>query len=553
MIICKEINDYLDWCNRNPDKINKQRKMLIKNIVKPTLARNDVFFDEEMYKKCIKYCEKNYYKLFPYQKFVYAFVFMYVDDIPLFPTFIILMGRGNGKDGFMMPLMNFLQTPVYNIKNYHIDIIANNENQAKDSFNVVYEMLETHWNKFKGKFYKSREKILNLVTRSELRFNTSNAKTKDGKKSGALLYNEYHAYENYDQINVFASQLGKIKHARKFIITTQGYVRDGPLDELLSLCNEILRTGNNELGYFPFLCCIDDIKEVEIPGCWIKANPSIDYMPALKNQIHYDYLEMKKLPSKRAEFITKRMNLPARNDDVQVASWENILSACYSDVELKIPKEMPDMAGRDCIIGIDYADIRDFASAGILFKIDGEYIWRQHTWCCKNSPYFENIKFPLINNLGIPSYTDYEIVYDTSLSIPDIVKWCMEAMKKYNVKKIVMDTYRFKLFRECFQTVGISEETKKDPYGIVRMIRNLGSINVLTAPIIEKAFSDNRINFGDSAIMRWYTNNTSVTIDKYGNKAYGKIEPKLRKNDGFMSFVVAMSAENLLDEVVIYV
>ncbi|MFR2723303.1 MAG: hypothetical protein ACLTAY_17355 [Thomasclavelia ramosa] len=85
------------------------------------------------------------------------------------------------------------------------------------------------------------------------------------------------------------------------------------------------------------------------------------------------------------------------------------------------------------------------------------------------------------------------------------------------------------------------------------MIRNLGSINVLTAPIIEKAFSDNRINFGDSAIMRWYTNNTSVTIDKYGNKAYGKIEPKLRKNDGFMSFVVAMSAENLLDEVVIYV
>ena len=161
MIICKEINDYLDWCNRNPDKINKQRKMLIKNIVKPTLARNDVFFDEEMYKKCIKYCEKNYYKLFQYQKFVYAFVFMYVDDIPLFPTFIILMGRGNGKDGFMMPLMNFLQTPVYNIKNYHIDIIANNENQAKDSFNVVYEMLETHWNKFKGKFYKSREKFLN--------------------------------------------------------------------------------------------------------------------------------------------------------------------------------------------------------------------------------------------------------------------------------------------------------------------------------------------------------------------------------------------------------
>lgn len=553
MIECKEITAYLDWAKANPKKINNDRKLLIKNIVKPILRRNDVYFDEEMYQNCIKYCEKNYYNLFPYQKFVYAFVFMYIDDIPLFPTFIVLMGRGNGKDGFMMPLMNFLQTPIYGIDNYHVDIIANNESQAKDSFNVVYEMLEKNWSKFKSKFYKSKERIIDLTTRSELRYNTSNAKTKDGKKSGALLYNEYHAYENYDQINVFASQLGKIKHARKFIITTQGYVRDGPLDELIDLCREILRTGNNDLGYFPFLCCLDDIEEVEIPECWIKSNPSIEFMPALKNQIHYDYMEMKKLPSKRAEFITKRMNLPARNDDVQVASWENILKACYSDIELKIAKEFPKLDGRDCVIGIDFADIRDFASAGILFKVDGEYIWRQHTWCCKNSPYFESIKFPLEKNLGIKSFTDYEIVDGTSLSIKAIVEWCIEMMGLYNVKKIVMDTYRYKLFRECFESFGIIEETKKNPWGVIRMIRYLGSINVLTAPLIEKAFSDNKINFGDSALMRWYTNNTSVSIDKYGNKAYGKIEPKLRKNDGFMAFVVAMSAESLLDEVMIYV
>ena len=53
--------------------------------------------------------------------------------------------------------------------------------------------------------------------------------------------------------------------------------------------------------------------------------------------------------------------------------------------------------------------------------------------------------------------------------------------------------------------------------------------------------------------MRWFTNNTCVTINKYGNKAYGKVEPKLRKNDGFMAFVVAMSAEALLDEQTLYV
>lgn len=551
MIVCKEINDYIKFCEDNPRRINNLRKLLIKNIVKPLLKREDVFFDKDTYYKCLKYCETNYYPLFPYQKFIYAFVFMYVDDIPVFSTFFILMGRGNGKDGMMMPLANFLQTPMYGVKGYHIDIIANNEKQAKDSFNVVYEMMDSMRNKFKKLFYLSKESIINYVTRSELRYNTSNAGTKDGKKGGALLFNEFHAYENYDQINVFTSQLGKVKHARTIIITTQGYVRDGPLDDYISLCKEILRTGINELGYFPFLCCLDDKSEADYHEMWEKANPSLPYRPTLKAQIRQDYLEMKKLPSKRAEFMTKRMNMPDRNDDVTVSSWENILRTSYEDIELKTPRSTPDLKGCTCVIGVDYADIRDFASAGVLFKIDGEYIWRQHTWICKQSPFFESIKFPFKNH-GLTEYEDFEIVDKPSLSVNDVVDWCIEKMGEYQVQKIVMDTYRFKLFRECFERAGVEVETTKNPTGMARMIRNLHAINTLTAPLIEKAFADNKINFGQSSIMRWFTNNTSVSIDKYGNKTYGKIEPKLRKNDGFMAFVVAMSAESLLDEFILY-
>ena len=34
------------------------------------------------------------------------------------------------------------------------------------------------------------------------------------------------------------------------------------------------------------------------PDAWHKANPSMEYMPILANQIHANYLEMKELPSK---------------------------------------------------------------------------------------------------------------------------------------------------------------------------------------------------------------------------------------------------------------
>ena len=55
MIICKEIAEYLRYAENNPKKINRERELLIENIVKPTMRRNDVFFDEKTYQNCLIY------------------------------------------------------------------------------------------------------------------------------------------------------------------------------------------------------------------------------------------------------------------------------------------------------------------------------------------------------------------------------------------------------------------------------------------------------------------------------------------------------------------
>lgn len=551
MIECKEIDEYLEYAKQNPKWINKDRKLLIKNIVKPTLKRDDVFFDEEMYHNCLKYCEKYYYPLFPYQKFIYAFAFMFKDDIPLFGKFFVMMGRGNGKDGFVVPLANFFQTPLHGIKNYHVEIVANSEQQVKDTFKVAYDAMDIPG--MKGKFRVTRELITNNATRSELKYNTSNASTKDGKRPGCLIFNEIHAYENYEQINVFESALGKVRHPRIFTITTNGYVREGPLDEQLDTIVKILETGDNPLGYFPFICRLDKESEVDDEECWHKANPSMEYMPILAHQIKQDYLEMQQLGSKRPEFMTKRMNLPARNEEQTVTSWENILRCCYGDIKHKTPRATPKIENKLAIIGIDYADVRDFASAGILVKVNDEYIWRQHTWICAESPFLKSIKFPLEQNYGQEEFQDYEIVYAPVIPTNQIIEWCVEQMSIYNVQKITMDTYRYDLFKQGFERYGIDTETKNNPFGKLRLIRKIASVCGIIAPGVEKLYAEGKINYGPSAIMRWYTNNTQVVTDKFGNKQYQKIEPKLRKNDGFMAFLVAMYSKDLLEEVVIYV
>lgn len=569
-IYCKEIADYIEFVKNNPDEVDEDIKLAIKNIIIPTLSRDDVFFDEETYYKCIKYCEKWYYKLIPYQKFIYAFYFMYYKnnlDIVIFPDIFIFMCRGNGKDGMIMPLANFLQTEFYGVKFYNIDIVATSEEQALNSFNVVYNMLESNKKIMKKYFNWNKTVVINKKTHSILRYNTSNAKTKDGKQTGMVIFNELHAYEDYKQINVYSSALGKIKHARTTTITTNGTVRGGPLDEKLSLSDQVLHGEDNFLGLLPLLYRMKNKAEVDIPmkkfletkdkkdidiTYWVRANPSLRYMDILKNEIIKDYLKMKTQPSYKSEFFAKRMNLSEQDEEEVAIEWEKILRASYSDVLKKIPREVKVESTPTAIVGIDFADLNDFASVGFLFKNDKEYIWRCKTWICAKSKWYDDIKFPFLNK-GQQGFTDFEVVHTASISARDMILWLLEEMSKYKVKKIVLDSYKYKLLEQIFKEFGLTIETKENPYGLVRMIRYPASIAAIVAPIIEVAFSDGNINIGDSAIMRWAINNTAVKMGRDGNKRYEKIEPKLRKNDPFMAFVAAMSVSNLLEEEKIYV
>ena len=91
-----------------------------------------------------------------------------------------------------------------------MEIVANSEQQVKDTFKVAYDALDNP--AMKRNFRVTRELITNNATGSELKYNTSNASTKDGKRPGCLVLNEIHAYEDYEQINVFESALGKVRH-----------------------------------------------------------------------------------------------------------------------------------------------------------------------------------------------------------------------------------------------------------------------------------------------------------------------------------------------------
>lgn len=420
---------------------------------------------------------------------------------------------------------DFCLISQYNkVKKYHIDICANNEEQARTTFDDVYDILEEHEKKLSKHFEWTKEVIRNKKTGSKLKFRTSNAKTKDGGRPGKVDFDEYHQYEDYKAIQVFKTGLGKKEHPRTTITTTNGEVRDGPLDKIIDRSKEILKKSSEDNGLLPFICKLDEEKEVHNKKNWDKANPSLHKFPVLFSTMEKEYIDYLEDPISNSSFMTKRMNIPKGNADVEVTSWENILAT---------NQEIPDLIGCTCIAGIDYAKTTDFVAAGLLFKYKGKYIWIHHTWICESSKDLGRIKAPLREweEKGILTFIKgVEIPPETPAN------WLAEQAKKYNITTLWMDNYRYTLLARALREVGF--DTDKKGVNNIRLARP--SNEMLIAPVITSAFANHNIIYGDNPLMRWYTNNSCLITSQAGNITYGKIEPKSRKTDGFKAFVTAM-------------
>lgn len=498
------------------------------------LHNSDVVIRSDMIDKAVELIERYFeLKLLNWELFVIALIhcFYKSSDTVVFDEFLIVMGRGNGKNGFISPIIWYLTTHYHGIKGYNIDIIANNEDQAKTSFDDVYNVLEQTWRKSKKFFYKSKQKIVNLRTNSYIKYNTSNAKTKDGKRSAGLVFDEIHEYENWDTIKVFTSGFGKRKHSRVFYITTNGYVRGGVLDEQLDLAQKVLNGEITELGLCPLIYKIDNKDEVNKPEMWVKANPSLPFLPTLQKEIHSDFVKMKYQPHKAIDFFTKRMNLPKQDNFVLVAPWEKIKAT-----NKPIPYE--ELEGLNCIGAVDYARTTDFASVGLLFKYKGMRYWIEHTFVCHLALEIESrpIKFPVREMADKGLIT---IINKDAIGADDIANWFLEQGKKYNILDIIADDFRLSLLQSKFTEVGLPlSKTRSGPITHAKI-----------APLIEDMFANETIIFGDNPTMRWYINNTCVEVDKKGNTTYLKIEPKTRKTDGFFALIHALTQDNQLEEV----
>jgi phage terminase large subunit-like protein len=524
MIPDYRIQKYIDLVRKAPYKMCEEQYQLC-DIIEKIFETEELVVDSEQLDKYLAFQKYFPFDLLDWEVFCFALHnCVYKKNGQLrFPVLLIYVGRGAGKNGYLGFEDFCLLTPVNGIKHYNIDIFAMSEQQSKTSFKDVYNVLEENKSFMKKYFKWTKEVITNIKTGSEFAFNTSNPKTKDGFRPGKVDFDEYHAYENMKLVDVAVTGLGKVPFPRRTIVTTDGDVRDGPLDTMLDKSRRILSGELPDNGMIPFICRIKNKDDIKDPENWPMANPSYPYFANLQEEMKLEYDDYVIDPLGNASFATKRCNCPggAIREDV-VTDWKNIKAT-----NIIIPQFEH---GTNAVGGLDYASTEDFVSAAILVIQDGIDYVHQHTWICEASKDLPRIKAPLREweRRGL-----CEFVKGPEIS-PDLpAQWFDSMNERFNILKIGIDKYRYTLMSKALAEYGFLAD--KD--GKIKIVRPSDEMQLI--PTLTSLFNNNRIAVGDDPMMRWCINNSKRVTSSAGNMTYGKIEPKSRKTDAFKALVAA--------------
>lgn len=534
----RAVLNYLEAVEADTPRACPEQHALAAHIRK-CFADEDIHVDTEQLRRYLSLSRYFPYKqLFSWQEFLIALwdCTYTTEGRPRWKTLFSMVGRGAGKDGLIAFDSMCSISPYNPVKHYNVDICANNEEQAMTPVLDLVATLESpdHEKKLKRFFYHTKELVQGRENKGVIKGRTNNPKGRDGMRSGKVVFNEVHQFENYNNIKVFVTGQGKVAQPRVGIFTSNGEINDGPLDDYLARGRRILFEGEPDNGFLPFICCLKDREQVHDPDNWYMANPSLIYLPDLYQETADEYRDWVEHPEQNGDFLTKRMGLRAGYQEISVTDYEKILAT---------NQPVPDLQGWTCTVGIDYAELSDWAGINLHFRRGADRFDINHAWVCLKSKTLPRVKAPWQAWAKAGHLT---AVDDVSINPDLLAAYIQDAARRYNIKALAMDHYRWTLVSESMRAVGFDAADKSR----VKLVRPSDIMQV--EPVIQECFDRQLFHWGDNPCLRWSVNNTKrvrssrkLGVDT-GNFIYAKIEAKSRKTDPFMALAASMTIEPLL-------
>lgn len=266
------------------------------------------------------------------------------------------------------------------------------------------------------------------------------ASTQDGLNPSHVSLDEIHAHKTADLLNVLTSAAGARASPLWLYTTTEGYVNAGPWGELRRFAEQLLAGmfGDHADHFLAVIFAIDDEDRDFDEAKWIKSNPLLDTNEHLLPALRKEATEAKAMPSKLAEFRTKRLNRRAASASawIDLPRWNR----CNGPVDLEALRKAP------CWAGLDLASTSDLTALRLVWRIEEKvYTWGRR-WVPEDAvrqrtergtvPYAGWIAAGLIEQTP-GDVTDYEVIEAAVVDVFERFQPQLIAFDRWNAAELV--------------------------------------------------------------------------------------------------------------------
>jgi phage terminase large subunit-like protein len=250
---------------------------------------------------------------------------------------------------------------------------ATKKDQAKIVWNFAKKMIKASPDlKKRFRIRESTLEIFHDKTDSIIRPLGKDTDTIDGFNPHLGNIDEYHAHKTTEMLDVLVSGMGLQRQGLILIITTAGFILNGPCHKEYEYCKKILAGTSENEEVFIYIAELDKDDDIKNPKNWYKANPLMYHVPRMMSYLKGQLKEALEDPDKMRNFMTKNMNLFVEfnaSGYMELTKWKK----CQAEI-------IPDIQGKTVFAGVDLSSRLDLTSVFFEIPVDDYYVQLSHSF-----------------------------------------------------------------------------------------------------------------------------------------------------------------------------
>ena len=449
---------------------------------------------------------------------------MATDLVDRFRKILLLIARKNTKSETCSGLG--LTEMIMGNDGSDIVCSSNDDNQA----NILYEAINTMRLMIDPKqkdTWKNQQCIKCLLNGSKVFKLSDRTRNKEGRNIDFAIVDEVHEMRDNVIVKSIEQSQSLKPNPKLIMITTEGFVNGGFLDEELVKARKILNGEDDSISaerYLPWLYTQDSEQEVwQDPSSWCKSNPTLGIVK------RWDYIQAQVDAARRSK--ADRMFTLSKDFNFKVSNSEAWLMGELLDYSREY--NIDSFKGNIALGAVDLAETTDMCSAKVLLlKPDDKtkYIhsmyWIPESKLKDSDDKESGAKYEEWARQGL-----IRIVEGNEVDVSVVADWFYELYKEHGIRLL-----------KCGYDQRFAKEFLKrmDDYGFeTEMI--LQNRFVLSSPmrLVEADIRDQLIAYNDNPVDRWCLENTSVQVWDTGHIMPVKIKGQSsRRIDGTLTFIM---------------